>query len=329
MTEAHKAALVVENDELLGIVSFKDVMSRAIAEELPLRSTVVTSIMTENPESVTPETTIVQAMQIMHDNGFLTLPVCGEDGTICGVVDVMDLIYGAGGADGWRSIFDSAMEIDDLSDQRSALSLNEKDTARVYSNRAVISKEKEAPVVRITPDTPVVGAAPKPHLLPDQIEFELGSDSHSFNDSIIDKSLIIPTPNSPGGRNSSQALGEVVFKVVDADGHTYLIRCDSEYSQLIDAILEKIEDDVERKSVKLNFVDDEGDTILISSDDCLAEAVRTSRGRGNQAVKLSLTVVRKKSNGLDFQSTQMKLIGASGVAAIVGIGLMALMKPKR
>ena len=53
-------------------------------------------------------------MQIMHDSKFLTLPVCESNGTVCGVVDIMDLIYCAGGVVGWGSIFFIAFEIEDI-----------------------------------------------------------------------------------------------------------------------------------------------------------------------------------------------------------------------
>ena len=36
---------------------------------------------------------------------FLTLPVCESNGSVAGLVDVMDLIYGCGGVVGWRISF--------------------------------------------------------------------------------------------------------------------------------------------------------------------------------------------------------------------------------
>ena len=95
-------------------------MSQAISKKLPLDSTEVKEIMTPDPEFVSPETTIVEALQIMHENKFLMWPVCEDDGMICGVIDVMDWIYGCGGADDWQTIFDNAMDMDDLSDQISS-----------------------------------------------------------------------------------------------------------------------------------------------------------------------------------------------------------------
>jgi CBS domain-containing protein len=48
--------------------------------------------MTLNPEFVSPETTVLEALQIMDDNKFLTLPVCEIDGRVGGLVDVMDCV---------------------------------------------------------------------------------------------------------------------------------------------------------------------------------------------------------------------------------------------
>jgi len=107
MAAARKAALVVEDGELVGIFTPKDLMSRAVAKECVLELTAVSSVMTPNPESVLPDVTVLEALQTMHEYKFLSLPVCESDGTVVGLVDVMDLIQGCGGAEGWRSIFAS------------------------------------------------------------------------------------------------------------------------------------------------------------------------------------------------------------------------------
>ena len=52
----------------------------------------------------------------MHGHHFYTLFVCKHDGTVVGLVSVMDVIYGGGGSEGWRSIFANAMESDNVSE---------------------------------------------------------------------------------------------------------------------------------------------------------------------------------------------------------------------
>ncbi|GMH96403.1 hypothetical protein TL16_g13301, partial [Triparma laevis f. inornata] len=92
MAEARQAALVVEDDALVGIFTFKDVMNRAVSKEVPLELTAVSSLMTPSPDSVLPDMDVIEALQTMHDNKFLNLPVVEEDGTVLGLVDVMTLI---------------------------------------------------------------------------------------------------------------------------------------------------------------------------------------------------------------------------------------------
>ena len=166
MAEARKAALVVDEGKLVGIFGFKDMMTRAIAKEMPLELTAVSSVMTPNPESVSPDTTVLEALQIMHDNKFLTLPVCEEDGTVVGLVGVMDLVYGSGGADGWRSIFDSAMDLAD--DGSEVSSMNSYGTSLSTmrqvpkNNKSTLSSVKEGkdkrPVSKLRPKKPMIAA---------------------------------------------------------------------------------------------------------------------------------------------------------------------------
>jgi CBS domain-containing protein len=62
MAERRKAALVVEDDRLVGIFGFKDMMTRAVAKELTLDLTDVSSVMTPDPESVSPDMTVLEAL---------------------------------------------------------------------------------------------------------------------------------------------------------------------------------------------------------------------------------------------------------------------------
>ena len=61
MAENLRSALVVDDSELLGVVSFKCTIQRALARELQLKVTGASSIMTSNPETVLPDTTMNNA----------------------------------------------------------------------------------------------------------------------------------------------------------------------------------------------------------------------------------------------------------------------------
>ena len=83
---------------------------------MPLELTAVAEIVTTNPELVHPGITVLEASRVMHGNTFLTPPVCENDRSGVGLVMGMDVIYGCGGAEGWRSVFSSSLHMDDVSD---------------------------------------------------------------------------------------------------------------------------------------------------------------------------------------------------------------------
>jgi CBS domain-containing protein len=52
-------------------------------------------VMTPNPECAGLDTTLVDALHIMHDGKFLHLPVVDQEGYIVGCIDVLQLTNGA------------------------------------------------------------------------------------------------------------------------------------------------------------------------------------------------------------------------------------------
>jgi CBS domain-containing protein len=324
MADNHKAALVVDNESLIGIVSFKDILTRAIAKEIDLEATEVTKIMTPEPDTVTPDTTVVEAMQIMHDNNFLTLPVCEENGTVCGVVDIMDLIYGVGGSEGWQSIFDSALDMDDNSDSRSVYST---ESASVFEQDRIMpmpvyKEPKKEPIIHVT-NSPYASAVM--NNVPNQVVFNEG-DQESMGDSLLDRTLSYPVPMSSPDRTARSAA-DVAFKIIDSKGHKYVVRSDGVYTKLLKAIMEKVDGVVDEKSIRLKFIDDEGDAINVSSDDCLVEAIATANQNGHQVVKLILTLTTDKGGSLGVQSKTLAMFGG-GVAIMLGIGIISFLKPR-
>ena len=61
--------------------------------------------MTPNPDTVSGDLTLLDALKEMHDQRFLHLPVKEPNGKVIGLVDVMDLVShsaGGEGGKGWR-----------------------------------------------------------------------------------------------------------------------------------------------------------------------------------------------------------------------------------
>ncbi|CAA6660593.1 unnamed protein product [Spirodela intermedia] len=73
-----------------GILTSKDVLMRVVAQNLSPELTLVEKVMTPNPECATLDTTILDALHIMHDGKFLHLPGC-----VTACVDVLQITHAA------------------------------------------------------------------------------------------------------------------------------------------------------------------------------------------------------------------------------------------
>ncbi|KAL3823425.1 hypothetical protein ACHAXA_004300 [Cyclostephanos tholiformis] len=296
MAESRKAALVVECDKLVGIFGFKDMMVRAVSKELPLDSTPVSAVMTPNPDVVSPETTVLEALQIMHDNKFLTLPVCENDGRVVGLVDVMDCVHASGGSEGWKSLFDSALDEDDAS--------------------SVLTDD-------MSQTRPPVVVASHPNNIPLQVE--IGKGLPGDQDSIGESSTLQNPISTVESRAIRSAIFDdlVIYKIVDEAGQTFVIRAGRTVGSITEALEGKIAN-FDPSTAALKYFDDEGDEILIKSDECLDEAVRSTAHAGNKYVKLSI-----KSKKRSSMNKSVVFVGGTGLVVAVAIAVTILLKPKK
>jgi hypothetical protein len=114
-----------------------------------------------------------------------------------------------------------------------------------------------------------------------------------------------------------------VFKLTDPNGHTHRIRSELSVSSLLGLLVKKMGNDVDIDSIHMKFVDDEGDAIMITSDECLVEAAQLAQKSGSEVVKLSLTVVKPKL-ALPEDKMQLAIAGAVAAVAVGAIALFAL-----
>src|SRR5437763_16466910 len=92
MVDANVGSLLVtEGGEITGIVTERDYLCRAAAEERNDRDTRVREIMSSPLVVATPETTVDEAMAIMTDRRIRHVPVV-EEGAVVGVVSIGDLV---------------------------------------------------------------------------------------------------------------------------------------------------------------------------------------------------------------------------------------------
>ncbi|CAN0164528.1 unnamed protein product, partial [Chrysoparadoxa australica] len=100
MADCRKAVLVVERGVLVGIFTPKDMLNRVLAKNLSPDETMVSDVMTPNPDSVLPELTVLDALHQMHECRYLHLPVVTDGGRVVGLVDVMEIINATVGKEG-------------------------------------------------------------------------------------------------------------------------------------------------------------------------------------------------------------------------------------
>ncbi|PON96299.1 CBS- PB1 domain contining protein [Trema orientale] len=89
------SVVIATGNKIQGILTSKDILMRVVAQNLSPELTLVEKVMTPNPECATLETTILDALHIMHDGKFLHLPVLDKEGHVAACVDVLQITHAA------------------------------------------------------------------------------------------------------------------------------------------------------------------------------------------------------------------------------------------
>jgi CBS domain-containing protein len=82
--------LVVDGDQVTGIITDRDIVIRAIAVDRDPAQTTVGEVATQNPIVVSPDQPAAEAVQLMRDHALRRLPVC-ENGHLVGVLSLGNL----------------------------------------------------------------------------------------------------------------------------------------------------------------------------------------------------------------------------------------------
>jgi CBS domain-containing protein len=92
MIELDVGAMVVNDAEgnLAGIVSERDIARRVVARSLDPKKTLLSEIMTRDPDTLNPRDTAIDALEIMRLRHHRHLPVV-EGGRVVGMVSIRDL----------------------------------------------------------------------------------------------------------------------------------------------------------------------------------------------------------------------------------------------
>jgi CBS domain-containing protein len=85
------SVLVIESDQLVGIVSERDYARKVILVDKASKDTLVAEIMTAELITVEPATTVTECMSIMTEKRVRHLPVL-EEGSLIGLISIGDVV---------------------------------------------------------------------------------------------------------------------------------------------------------------------------------------------------------------------------------------------
>lgn len=84
------AVMIVDHGRLLGIATERDLVFRLLARDRDPTATTLAEIMTEQPETLSPDDSAIIALEKMRAGRYRHLPVLrGEE--VCGMVSIRDL----------------------------------------------------------------------------------------------------------------------------------------------------------------------------------------------------------------------------------------------
>lgn len=85
------AVLVTADERLSGIFTERDLAVKVVAAGLDAGTTPLSAVMTAGPDTLPPDATAQQALDLMESRRYRHLPVVAADGTVAGIVSIRDL----------------------------------------------------------------------------------------------------------------------------------------------------------------------------------------------------------------------------------------------
>merc|ERR1711939_857194 len=251
MKENHTTAVLVQDQgSITGIFTSKDVALRVIAPGLDPATCSVVRVMTPHPDFAPMDMSIQAALRKMHDGHYLNLPVMNDAGEIVGMVDVLKLTY-------------ATLE------QINTMSTG--DSEGPAWNKFWLSLENET----------------------ESIMSGEGSQHQSHQHTHGARSLMSP-PHSvvtPGETHLEDVPFPFKFKAPSGRVPKLQVIATNGLAELIEAVISKLGSEIEAvggvatfengklgaSGFALSYLDDDGDTVSITTDHDLFEAILIAR----------------------------------------------------
>lgn len=264
MKENHTTAVLVQDqNQITGIFTSKDVVLRVIAPGLDPNTCSVVRVMTPHPDFAPENMSIQAALRKMHDGHYLNLPVMNDGGEIVGMVDVLKLTYAtleqintmnSGDQEGpawnkfWMSMGDG--------DTESVMSGDGSNRPTTPGHRSVMESDGRPGIER--------GDSVMPHESASHVGAEKDSD-------------LAPMPDSPTAvDDENDQPFPFKFKTPSGRVHRIQVVANDGYQALVQQIKGKLGNEITAvggEDFVLSYMDNDGDTVSLSSDVDLKEAI--------------------------------------------------------
>ncbi|KAJ4795540.1 CBS domain containing protein [Rhynchospora pubera] len=214
------SVVVVNGNTLHGIFTSKDLLMRVVALNMSPELTLVDKVMTVNPDCATLDTTILDALHILHDGKFLHIPVLDGEGQVVACLDVLQLTHASismvdGGADAVNDVANTIMR----KFWDSAFALEPPDEYDTHSELSASMMASENADSRST----------YPPLFGNSFSFKLVDKKdrvHRFNSGLESLDELVSTVASRVGINSDQDKIQLLYD--DDEGDRVLLSTDSD-----------------------------------------------------------------------------------------------------
>ncbi len=85
------AILVCDKQRLVGVFTERDALFRVLAEDCDPKTTLLSDVMTPDPQTIAPDRPLGHALHMMYEGGFRNVPVV-ENGEPIGLVSARDAL---------------------------------------------------------------------------------------------------------------------------------------------------------------------------------------------------------------------------------------------
>ncbi|KAK7058275.1 hypothetical protein VNI00_001906 [Paramarasmius palmivorus] len=276
---------------IAGIFTSKDVVLRVIAAGLDATRCSVVRVMTPHPDTAPPTLSIHESLKKMHNGHYLNLPVVEGDGRLVAIVDVLKLTYatleqmnavsgeqGVTETDGgpmWGRFFES-IGGDDTESMMSGSHIPPE--LRTLPSNASLSHIQQSPHSEVHPNDSA-------SVMDDDVSALEGHSRHKGAPAMlpVDDGTYVFKFRTPSGRthrfqsrhDNIEHLREIVAGKLATDPFFTEYKPTDEHSVPPDPI-----------DFTLMYTDADGDTVLMTSDHDVTDAVKIARGSHTDRVVL-------------------------------------------